>query len=72
MEAAGCSDCSNQLSDDTRATFQIMGQIKRLKNNSHNGGNICGGNVTFKLHTQQHTEECRLKTGKKKEEKNLL
>jgi hypothetical protein len=66
MEAAGCSDCSNQLSDDTRATFQIMGQIRRLKNNSDNGGSICVGNVTLKLHTQKHTEEWRLKRGEKK------
>jgi len=46
--------------------FQLMGQIEGLKNNSDNGGSICVGNVTLKLHTQQHTEECRLKRVKKK------
>jgi hypothetical protein len=58
LETAACSDCSNQLSDDTRVTLQIMGQIKRLKNNSDNGGSICIGTVIFKLHTQNNTPKC--------------
>lgn len=70
MEAAVCSDSSNQLSDDTRATFQIMGQIKRLKNNSDNGGSLWVEMSLSKYTNNNTPKSADWREGKRKKKKN--